>query len=205
MLSWCPFKFQPQISVAPRVYFFLEKERRGGESPSWCNLTNVQTLFSVKEPLDYQGRSFMHVPQDVGVNLKSEFPPDKCFLPKKHIHTWTGHTKGDDKFSSTLLQFDCGLKLLFFCFRSEAVTRARIISQNHQADSMWWCSVRLFLLVYLPGIAAIRWFPKYAHLLLSAGMDTKIKVPNSLLHWNKYYAVDLCRETSLLSPQGNDK
>ncbi len=52
------------------------------------------SLIPVKEPLDYQGRTFMHVPQDVGVNLKSEFPPEKCFLPKKLIHTWTGHSKG---------------------------------------------------------------------------------------------------------------
>jgi len=48
----------------------------------------------VKEPLDYQGRSFMHVPQDVGVNLRSAEPPARCFLPKKLIHTWTGHNKG---------------------------------------------------------------------------------------------------------------
>jgi len=51
-------------------------------------------VFVVKEPLDYQGRSFMHVPQDVGVNLRSAEPPAKCFLPKKLIHTWTGHNKG---------------------------------------------------------------------------------------------------------------
>lgn len=74
---------------------------------------------SVKDAYDYQGRSFLHVPQDVGVNLKSEFPPEKCFIPKKLIHTWTGHTKG---------------------------------------------------------LSQIRWFPKSAHLLLSASMDSKIKV-----------------------------
>ena len=65
------------------------------------------------------GRSFLHIPQDVGVNLKAEEPPAKCFLPKKLIHTWQGHTKG---------------------------------------------------------VSAIKWFPRSAHLLLSASMDTKIKV-----------------------------
>lgn len=75
--------------------------------------------FPVKNPLDYQGRNFLHPPQDVGVNLKSDVPPAKCFLPKAHIHTWKGHTKG---------------------------------------------------------IAAIRWFPKTAHLLLSASMDCRVKV-----------------------------
>jgi len=90
-----------------------------------CNMVSViiinvyHWLISVKDPLDYQGRSFLHIPQDVGVNLKSEEPPDRCFLPKKHIHTWTGHSKG---------------------------------------------------------IAAIRWFPVSAHLLLSCSMDSKIKV-----------------------------
>lgn len=49
---------------------------------------------AVKDPLDYQGRSFLHAPHDVGVNLRSSAHPDKCFLPKSHIHSWTGHTKG---------------------------------------------------------------------------------------------------------------
>lgn len=44
--------------------------------------------------MDYQGRSFLHAPHDVGVNLRSSAHPSKCFLPKAHIHTWTGHTKG---------------------------------------------------------------------------------------------------------------
>ena len=69
--------------------------------------------------MDYQGRSFLHAPQDVGVNLRSDTPPERCFLPKAHIHTWSGHSKG---------------------------------------------------------IAAIRWFPKTAHLLLSASMDCRIKL-----------------------------
>ena len=43
---------------------------------------------------DYQGRSFLHPPQDLGINLKSTEPPAKCFIPKRQIHTWTGHSKG---------------------------------------------------------------------------------------------------------------
>lgn len=48
---------------------------------------------SVKEMYDYQGRSYLHIPQDVGVNLRSTVPPEKCYLPKKQIHVWSGHTK----------------------------------------------------------------------------------------------------------------
>ncbi|XP_064629751.1 pre-mRNA-processing factor 17-like [Lineus longissimus] len=78
-----------------------------------------KTQLHIKDAYDYQDRSFLHIPQDTGVNLKSEDPPEKCFLPKKVIHTWSGHTKG---------------------------------------------------------VAAIRWFPKSAHLLLSCGMDCKVKI-----------------------------
>ncbi|XP_044756391.1 pre-mRNA-processing factor 17 [Coccinella septempunctata] len=53
-----------------------------------------KSILHIKDPYDYQGRSFLHAPQDVGVNLRSDSPPEKCFLPKAHIHTWTGHTKG---------------------------------------------------------------------------------------------------------------
>eukprot|EP00058_Branchiostoma_floridae_P004314 XP_002589802.1 hypothetical protein BRAFLDRAFT_125902 [Branchiostoma floridae] len=48
----------------------------------------------VKDMYDYQGRSYLHPPQDVEVNLRSEEPPEKCFIPKKHIHSWSGHSKG---------------------------------------------------------------------------------------------------------------
>ncbi|XP_010212724.1 PREDICTED: pre-mRNA-processing factor 17 [Tinamus guttatus] len=53
-----------------------------------------KTILHVKEMYDYQGRSYLHVPQDVGVNLRSTVPPEKCYLPKKQIHVWSGHTKG---------------------------------------------------------------------------------------------------------------
>ena len=44
--------------------------------------------FLVADAYDYQGRPFLHIPLDLGVNLLSDDPPDKCFLPKKRIHTW---------------------------------------------------------------------------------------------------------------------
>lgn len=51
----------------------------------------------VKDMYDYQGRSYLHVPQDVGINLRSSEAPDKCYLPKKQIHVWSGHTKVSGK------------------------------------------------------------------------------------------------------------
>ncbi|KAG4079161.1 hypothetical protein HA402_001132 [Bradysia odoriphaga] len=53
-----------------------------------------KSILHIKDPLDYQGRSFLHAPHDLGVNLRTDAPPDRCFLPKSHIHSWTGHTKG---------------------------------------------------------------------------------------------------------------
>ncbi|XP_076466522.1 pre-mRNA-processing factor 17-like [Babylonia areolata] len=96
----------------------LAKRSKAGRSTDDKTLEEKTTLH-IKDPFDYQGRSFLHPPQDVGVNLRSEEPPEKCFLPKKQIFTWTGHTKG---------------------------------------------------------VSAIRWFPRYAHLLLSCSMDAKIKI-----------------------------
>lgn len=77
------------------------------------SLAMILTLlcFSVKDPVDYQGRSFLHAPQDVGVNLRSDSPPERCFLPKAHIHTWQGHTKG----ISTIRWFPKTAHLLLSC------------------------------------------------------------------------------------------
>ncbi|XP_035381860.1 pre-mRNA-processing factor 17-like [Electrophorus electricus] len=53
-----------------------------------------KTILHVKDAYDYQGRSYLHVPQDMGINLRLAEIPDKCYLPKKQLHVWTGHTKG---------------------------------------------------------------------------------------------------------------
>ncbi|CAG8564798.1 10311_t:CDS:10, partial [Dentiscutata heterogama] len=83
-----------------------------------------KTLFHGKSEFDYQGRTYMHVPQDLDVNLLGEPGSQECFIPKRCIHTWSGHTKG---------------------------------------------------------VSAIRFFPKSAHLILSASMDTKVKI------WDVYH------------------
>lgn len=36
------------------------------------------------------GRSWIEPPKD----LKSRREAEQCFLPKRHIHTWSGHSKG---------------------------------------------------------------------------------------------------------------
>ncbi|GFY76119.1 pre-mRNA-processing factor 17 [Trichonephila inaurata madagascariensis] len=70
-----------------------------------------KSILHIKDAYDYQGRSFLHVPQDVGVNLKSDDPPEKCFIPKKLLHTWSAHSKG----ISTIKWFPKSAHLLLSC------------------------------------------------------------------------------------------
>uniref|UniRef100_A0A182RI67 Pre-mRNA-processing factor 17 n=1 Tax=Anopheles funestus TaxID=62324 RepID=A0A182RI67_ANOFN len=70
-----------------------------------------KSVLHIKDAFDYQGRSFLHPPHDVGVNLRKAGAPDRCFLPKAHIHTWTGHTKG----ISAIRWFPVSAHLLLSC------------------------------------------------------------------------------------------
>ncbi|KAG5321455.1 PRP17 factor, partial [Pseudoatta argentina] len=84
---------KPSDEEAAELEEILAKRNKRGKQTEEKPLEE-KTVLHIKDSVDYQGRSFLHAPQDVGVNLRSESPPDRCFLPKAQIHTWEGHTKG---------------------------------------------------------------------------------------------------------------
>lgn len=72
--------------------YLAKRQKRGKITED--KITEEKSILHIKDAYDYQGRSFLHVPSDVGVNLKSGEPPEKCFIPKKLLFTWSGHSKG---------------------------------------------------------------------------------------------------------------
>lgn len=91
------------------------KEKRGPKKADGAEETKDATsFFHGKEAKDYQGRSWLSAPKD-----RRKEAPEAFFLPKKWLHTWSGHTKG---------------------------------------------------------VNAVRLFPTTGHLMLSAGLDGKVKI-----------------------------
>ncbi|XP_057496991.1 uncharacterized protein LOC130781703 [Actinidia eriantha] len=93
-------------------YSKKKEEEKSGNREKGEVVTDKST-FHGKEEKDYQGRSWIAPPKDAKASN------DHCYIPKRLVHTWSGHTKG---------------------------------------------------------VSAIRFFPKHGHLILSAGMDTKVKI-----------------------------
>lgn len=55
--------------------------------------TAETTQFHGSQERDYQGRTYMHVPQDLDVDLQKEPGSIQNYVPKKLIHTFKYHTK----------------------------------------------------------------------------------------------------------------
>lgn len=94
------------------------------EKPEEPEIPTERTIFHGKEERDYLGRSYIHVPMDLEVDLKTGEPGEQeCFLPKKLIHTWSGHNK-----AVTAIRFfpDSG-HLLLSCSMD---TKVKVIDQS---------------------------------------------------------------------------
>lgn len=117
---------QDEIRAAEEKSTARQKEQADAEARRQAEeqAGTEKSIFHGKSMYDYQGRTYMHIPTDVDVNLHGEPGAEEAFVPKSCIHTFTGHTKG---------------------------------------------------------ISAIRLLPQSGHLLLSASMDTKIKL------WDVYH------------------
>lgn len=59
-----------------------------------AGLSQEKGQLHIKDPYDYQGRSFLEAPRDLdGVRLYDDTPPDGCRVPRTLAHTFKGHTK----------------------------------------------------------------------------------------------------------------
>lgn len=51
------------------------------------------SVFNGTARYDYQGRTMLHIPQDLDIDLRQEPGSVKNFVPKKFVHQWKSHTK----------------------------------------------------------------------------------------------------------------
>ncbi|KAJ5092956.1 Pre-mRNA-processing factor [Penicillium angulare] len=79
---------EPSAPTALMPAMSKEATEYGGDSSK-----EETTEFHGSEEFDYQGRTYMHVPQDLDIDLRKEPGTTKNYVPKKLIHTWKSHTK----------------------------------------------------------------------------------------------------------------
>lgn len=73
----------PQPSAPSKAGMAYEETGDGNESSE----------FHGEAMYDYQGRTYMHVPQDLNIDLRGDVSELKNYVPKKVIHSFKGHTK----------------------------------------------------------------------------------------------------------------
>lgn len=86
-----------------------------------------ETTFHGSAEYDYQGRSYMHVPQDLGVDLRKEAGSITNYIPKKQMHAWKDHGK-----AVTALRFFPGSGHLLLSASADATVRIRDV--YHQRE-----------------------------------------------------------------------
>lgn len=57
------------------------------------HMAEESSKLHISDDKDYLGRSFMEAPKSIGVNLKPDHVPERCYPPTKQAYTYNGHTK----------------------------------------------------------------------------------------------------------------
>ena len=57
-------------------------------------LGTENSTFVGSQEFDYQGRTYMHVPQDLDIDLRKELGSMTNFIPRKLVHNWKASTPG---------------------------------------------------------------------------------------------------------------
>lgn len=85
-------------------------------------LGDETSTFHGAEEHDYQGRTYMHVPQDLEINLRKEVGSIKNYIPQKQIFSWKEHTKSAAK-AVTALRFFPNSGHLFLSAGADATVK----------------------------------------------------------------------------------
>jgi pre-mRNA-processing factor 17 len=96
---WAKFEGESseEDTVEPLISEPLDKEQKSAPDklePIEAVHTKESTKFHGAAERDYLGRTFIHIPTDVNVDLTSEAGSQICYAPKKLVHSFVGHTKG---------------------------------------------------------------------------------------------------------------
>lgn len=136
--------------------------------------------FHGSQQFDYQGRTYMHVPQDLDIDLRKPLDEIKNFIPKKQIHTFKSHTK-----AITSLRFfpDSGHLLL----SSSADSKLKLWDAYHDRELLRTYSG------HSKAITDSTFNPSGTH-FLSASFDRQMKL------WDTEYGKCISRFTTGKTP-----
>ncbi|RCI15375.1 hypothetical protein L249_7077 [Ophiocordyceps polyrhachis-furcata BCC 54312] len=90
-------------------------------------LGDETTIFHGSEKHDYQGRTYMHVPQDLGIDLRKEPGATTNYIPKKQIFSWKDHSM-----AVTALRFLPGSGHLLLSASSDATIKIRDVYHDRE-------------------------------------------------------------------------
>eukprot|EP00123_Amoebidium_parasiticum_P013519 comp22006_c1_seq1/m.31851 comp22006_c1_seq1/g.31851 ORF comp22006_c1_seq1/g.31851 comp22006_c1_seq1/m.31851 type:complete len:569 (-) comp22006_c1_seq1:480-2186(-) len=98
---WAKFENERTTAAPTEEQLALLKEwqaakEEGGKKKEKEGTVEEKSIYHLKEGEDYLGRTFMDIPKSVpsGVKLDSDEGPEKCYVPKRVIHTWEVCDKG---------------------------------------------------------------------------------------------------------------